>query len=157
MAILNYLSVQETPDYRKRPTDDHGKFRIQFFSVPAANVTVIGDADSTFQLCDLPSGAVRVLPCLSRITTSAFGAARTLDLGHRAYQTRPPDNANEPENPTAFITDMDISGAVNAAAFSTVLKYDVYSMAGVSIYARVQGGTVPIGASLSGFITYIYE
>lgn len=156
-AVETFLSTQKTDGFRAYPVDDHGKLRYQFFTVPA--VTVAGDADSIAKLCDLPPGRVRVLPNLSRITSSAFGSSRTLDLGHAAYQKR--DDADptllEALNYTAFITDMDISSAVNSAAFSTVLKYDLYSKGGVEVLARVQGGTWPIGGTISGLLAYLYE
>lgn len=157
MAVLANISTQMTPDVRLRPLDQHGKIRIDFFDVPAANTPVIGDANTTFELCILPPGAVRVLPNMSRVSMSAQGAARTLSIGHRSYAKRPPDNANEAENDSAFVNAMDVSGAVSAAAFSTVLKYDLYSLAGVTVFARVKGGTTPVGTTLSGYIAYVYE
>lgn len=156
MAVESYLSIQQADGYRKTPIEDHGKLRYQYFELAA--LTVAGDANSIAKLCKLPPGRVRVLPCLSRVTSSALGAARTLDIGHAAYNKRGDfGEAQEPLNYEAFIANMDVSGAVAAAAFSTVLKYDVYSVAGVDIWARVQGGTWPIGATLSGLIAYLYE
>lgn len=156
-AVETYLAAAMVDGYRSYPVDDHAKLRFQYFTVPA--VTVAGDADSIARLCILPPGRVRVLPNHSRISTSAFGASRTLDLGHAAYQKR--DDADptllEAINYTAFITDMDISAIVNAAAFSTALKYDLYSKGGVEILARVQGGTWPIGGTISGLLAYLYE
>ena len=69
-------------DARFRPIDEHGKKRIVFFNVPA--VTVAGDALSTFDLARLPPGAVRVLLAECKIQTSAWGAARLLDIGAQA-------------------------------------------------------------------------
>lgn len=158
MAVLELISKQLSGRdvYRNRPIDDHGKMRIQFFELPVAN-PVAGDIGTTIRLFQLPAGAVRILPCLSRITTSAWGASRTLALGHKAYSTRPPDNSDEPLNASAFFAALDVSAAVNAAAWSTVLKYDIYSRSGVEIYATVAGGTIPVNATISGFCTYIYE
>lgn len=157
MAVQNYLSNQRTEGYRKRPTDDHGKFRIQYFEVPASAVTVQGDANSTFDLCKLPPGQVRIIPAMSRVSCSALGSSRTLDIGHGAYSKRPPDNDDEAENFEALIANLDVSSAVNGVAFGTDEKYDIYSRGGVDIKARVQGGTVPVGATLHGFIVYVYE
>lgn len=157
-AIETYVSVQETPGQRNYPIDDHGKLRFQYFSVPAANVTVIGDADSTALLCKLPPGRVRVLPWLSRVSGGVFGASRTLDIGHLAYPSRDDAGAAlEATNYEAFLANLDVSAATNAVAFSTVLKYDLYSKVEVQVAARIQGGTWPIGIAISGFIAYIYE
>lgn len=157
-AIETFLSTQETPGQRNYPIDDHGKLRFQYFSVPAANVTPAGDADSTALLCKLPPGRVRVLPWLCRVSGGIFGASRTLDIGHLAYQKRDDSGeALEATNYEAFLANLDVSSAVNAVAFSTVLKYDLYSKQEVQIAARIQGGTWPVNIPISGFIAYIYE
>lgn len=156
MALETFLSTQMVDGFRSYPIDSHGKLRYEYFNVPAA--TVAGDADSIARLCVLPPGRVRVLPCLSRITASAFGSSRTLDIGHVAYQKR--DDAGEALealNYEAFLANLDISSAVAAAVFGTTLKYDLYSKAGVEVNARVQGGTWPIGGTISGLLAYLYE
>lgn len=155
MAKETYLATQLQEGARPRTLDDHGKFRIQYFIV---DVEVQGDADSEIELCDLPPGAVRVLPSLSRVEHSAFGAGRSLDIGHRAYRTTS-DYAVEPEaeNFTAFAENIDVAGAGQDVQISTKLKADTYSKSEVRVVARVQGGTVPIGAQLQGFIAYVYE
>lgn len=154
MAVLALTSTQKTDDYRKRPTEDHGKFRIQYFDLPA--VAVAGDIGTTIGLCKLPAGQVRVIPHLSRLTTSAWGASRTLSIGHLAYAKRD-DGTTEAANPTAFVSALDVSSAVTAQALGTALKYDLYSKGGVDIQASVAGGTIPVGATMSGFFVYIYE
>lgn len=156
MAVLALTSEQLVEDYRKTPIEDHGKFRIQYFSLAA--VAVAGDIGTTIDLVKLPPGRTRVLPNASRITTSAFGADRTLSIGHTAYQSRDSGQAvPEPANATAFVNAMSVASAVNAAPFSTVLKYDIYSKEQVLVQASVAGGTIPVAATLSGYIAYIYE
>lgn len=149
------LSVQMAEDYRKFPIDDHGKVRMQYGSVAA--LTVAYAANDQIELFKLPPGRKRILPCLSRVSCSAFGAARTLDLGYRAYSTRPSDTADEVEDGDAFIDGMDVSAALNAAAMSTVLKYDMYSRTEVTVFATILGGTMPIGATLQILMAYLYE
>lgn len=158
MAVLNLTSKQLADDYRARPIEDHGKLRIQFFELTAT--AAAGDALSTIDLCDLPPGAVRVLPNLSRISASAFGAGRTLTIGHQAYDKRTPDldNYSEALDLDAFTpAALDVSGATNSIPVSTQIKYDLYSTAGVRVTAQVVGGTIPQGATLSGFLVYVYE
>jgi hypothetical protein len=159
MAVLALKSIQETDGVRKPAYDDHSKVRFQYFEI--APVAVAGDANTTIDLCELPPGPVRVLPWMSRIKTSAFGSSRTLDIGHRAYQVKDPVAGvytEEAENETAFVAAKDVSSAVaNDAWSATVLKYDIYSKAGVMIFAKVEGGTIPVAATLSGFVAYLYE
>lgn len=165
MAVLALKSTEKTDGYRGVPTNDHGKLRVQYFNVPA--VAVAGDANTTLELCTLPPGKVRVIPDLSRIATSAFGAGRTLDVGHRAYQKVDPtynSTTDEAEDADAFIDGLDVSSAVTGASFGSglsafgyKLKFDLYSKGGVTVFATVLGNTIPVGATVSGFIVYSYE
>lgn len=156
MAILALTSDQLVEGYRKTPVDSHAKFRMHYFSVAA--LAVLGDIGTTIDLAILPPGRVRVVPHLCRLTASAFGAARTLAIGHRAYSARDNESAViEALNASAFAAALDVSAAVAAIPFSTVLKYDLYSKGGVTIHATVAGGTIPAGATLSGYVTYLYE
>lgn len=156
MAVLNLKTTEMGDEYRGHPANDHGKLRVQYFDLPATSEA--GDANSTVELCKLPHGKVRVIPALSRINHSAFGASRTLDIGHKAYQNR--DNSQEDltaEDADAFVDGLDVSGAGAGVAFGTGTKFDLYSKGGVTVFATVLGGTIPAGATLSGFIAYSYE
>lgn len=154
--MANHTSLQLTEDFRKYPIDDHGKLRTQFFTIPA--LTVAYAANDTVDLFLLPPGRKRLLPNLSRLSGSAFGAGRTIDIGHRAYNARPSAAADaEVEDPDALIDGLDVSAATNAVAWSTALKFDMYSVDEVMVFATILGGTMPVGATLSGFLTYLYE
>lgn len=155
MATFN--SIQMADGYRKRPVEDHGKLRYQYFDTGV--LTVAYAQNDQIELCKLPPGFKRVLPCLSRFTCTLFGAGRTLNIGHRAYMKRPSDNSdtNEAENASAFVAALDVSAALNAVAWSTVLKYDIYSLQENVIFATVLGGTMPIGARAQGLMAYLYE
>lgn len=150
-------STQRAEGYRKYPIDDHGKLRYQYGSVlvPASGAYAQNDQIELFKL---PPGRKRILPNLSRVSTSAWGAGRTLDLGHRTYGTRG-DYAEpmEAEDGDAFIDGMDVSAAVNAAAFSTVLKFDMFSREEVTIFATILGGTMPVAGTLQVLMAYLYE
>lgn len=148
-------SIQMAEGYRKRAFEDHGKVRYQYFDTGV--LTVAYAASDQIDLCRLPSGAKRVLPFLSRITSSALGAARTFKIGHRQYMKRPPDNDLEVEDDDAFLAALDVSAAVNAAAFSTVLKFDMYSLTEIDVFGTISGGTLPIGGQVQGLIAYICE
>lgn len=156
MAVLALKSTQKDGTTRKRPFDTMGKLRFAYFALPA--VAVAGDIASTIDLCDLPPGAVRILPFMSRIVVSAWGASRTLNIGHRAYVKLDDPTTSEAESANAFINALDVSSAVALSAWSaTVMKYDVYSKAGVTIFGTVAGGTIPVGATMSGLVAYLYE
>jgi len=152
MTVQTYTSTQLDGETRKRPLDDHGKIRLCYFEVTADDA---GDATSTFDLCRLPPGAVRILPALSRYNCDALGAARTLDFGHRAYLKRP--GTEEAEDLDAFAADIDAENAIAGAALGTATKFDVYSLDGVVVTAQVNDAAVASGKSISGFIAYAYE
>lgn len=166
MAVLALKSDEQTEGYRGKPVNDHAKLRLQYFNLPA--VAVAGDANTTIDLCELPPGAVRIVPELSLIATSAFGSSRTLDVGHRAYTRRDAFMAatatEEAEDPDAFIDGLDVSSAVTGTAFGSGLsafgyktKFDLFSKDGVVVFATVLGGTIPANATITGFIAYTYE
>lgn len=147
-------AAQLATDYRRYPIDDHGKLRFAYGKVTASGALA---ANGTMGLLWLPPGRVRVLPHLSRITTSAFGAGRTLDLGHDAYMKRPPGITVEADDPDSFIDGLDVSAAVTASVVGTALKFDMYSLDGVLVYATVLGGTMPDAATVELLLAYLYE
>lgn len=156
MAVLALTSTQKDGVTRKRPFDTQGKLRFAYFSLPA--VAVAGDIGTTIDLCDLPPGAVRILPWLSQLSVSAWGASRTLSIGHRAYAKLDDPYTSEAESSNAFVSALSVATALTTDAWSaTVMKYDVFSKAGVTIFATVAGGTIPVGATMDGLVAYIYE
>lgn len=146
-------SAQIAEDYRKYPIDDHGKLRYAYAKVTAAEALA---ANGTMALFNLPSGRKRVLPHLSRISTSAFGAGRTLDLGHAAYTKGAPAN-QEAEDADAFIDGLDVSSAVAAQPVGSSLKFDMYSVDEVLVFATVLGNTMPANATVEVLLAYLYE
>lgn len=146
-------SAQLAADFRRYPIDDHGKLRFAYGKVTAAGALA---ANGTAALFWLPSGRKRLLPTLGRITTSAFGAGRTLDVGHAAYLRSTP-NSEEAEDVDAIIDGLDVSSAVVAAAVGTALKFDIYSAEPVLIFATVLGNTMPDGATIEVLLPYLYE
>lgn len=165
MAIEAFRSVQYASTYRKRPTDEHGKLR--FLNPRFGPLTVAGDDGSTFELDiasgtpSLPPGAVRIIPALSRFANSAFGAARVMKMGYKQYRNAD-DRATVGSgliaaDDDAFQANVDISAALTNQVLGTALHYDVYSKAGVSLFATVTGGTSPVDATIEWLIAYIYE
>lgn len=134
------------------PITVYGKLRMSYFSYTATGAST---TPNTYNLFTLPYGRVRVLPCLSRITTDAWGASRVLDLGNRAYygEQRTSVAAVQAE----YIASLDISGAVNAAAWSTVLKKDFFSEEGITGFATVSGGDQAASDTIQGIAVYATE
>ena len=159
MAVEVFTQNSDASGYRKRPIDAHGKLRFHYSDF--GPLTVAGDAGSTYELGKLPPGPVRLLPCLSRWECSAYGAARVLKTGHKEYRKAQDgavvDDGLEADDDNAFQSAVDISGALSNQVLGTALKFDMYSTAGVDLYATVTGGTSPIGATIAWLIAYLYE
>lgn len=155
MAVLTNLQATEMVDgYRGNPTNDHGKLRYQFFTSPA--LVAQADVGSTVDLCILPSGRVRILPHLCRITNTAAGAGATLDIGNIAYNKTNADQEDADDN--ALTPDpLSVSEAADSTAFSQVMKFDVYSQKGVLLQAKAGGANWPVGFAFSGVIAYLYD
>lgn len=156
MAIENYVADQPA---RKRPIDEHGKLR---FLYSRTTVAVVGDIGSTFKIGTLPPGAVRVLPYLGAQGHSAWGAARTVSLGLAAYRFKQDQAAAndgiQAAQPNIFASALDFSASVPGVILNAALiKWDVYSLAGVDVIATLAGGTVPIGATIDIALPYLYE
>jgi len=147
-------AAQLADDYRRYPIDDHGKLRYQYAKVTASGALA---ANGTMGLFWLPPGRKRILPHLSRITTSAFGAGRTLDIGHDEYMKRPAGNDPEAADPDALVDGLDVSSAVTADPLGTALKFDMYSLDETLIYATVLGGTMPDAGTVEVLLAYLYE
>lgn len=144
---------------RLRPIDTHGKLRIDYFYYKNNTGGTLADG-TEIDLLDLPPGAVRLLLPLCMIKTTAMGASRVLDLGTRAYSQNPAADMIV-EDDDQFIANLDVSGAVARAAWqspsNTLLKFDLYSKAGVRLYATIDGGTIPSLAEIEGYVVYVYE
>lgn len=154
MAVLT-INSEQYDNTRKLVVDHYSKLRFSHFKLPA--ITVAGDANSLLNLCKLPAGRTRVLPWLSRLWTSAFGASRTIDIGHLAYIGS--DGITEVvASVDAFADGLDVSSATANLVFSSAIpKFDIYAKGDVIVQAKVLGGTIPIGATFEGCIAYERE
>lgn len=137
------------------PADDHAKLRTAYFNFAQSGA---GDADSTIDLARLPSGRVRVYAGLSRVSHSAFGASRTLDIGHAGYKQ--PDDTDIAADEDALHADANVATASGftpsgATGDGEMFAYD--AAAPVLFKAKVEGGTIPDGATLEGFIVYAVD
>jgi hypothetical protein len=127
---------------------DYGELRAYAFDFTQSGA---GDANSTVDLVRLPPGRYRLVPNMSRITGSAFGASRVLDVGHTGWTK--PDGTAVAADAEAIVADGDVSSAATLIGKNTYVV--VEAKAAVTIQAKVAGGTIPDGATLNGFITVI--
>lgn len=156
MAILTFVPLSEVANFNRRPTDNHGKIRELYWKIVVG--ATLGDDGSMFELGTLPPGAVRLLPRLAALRVTAFGAARVLKIGTRAYKSVDGATLDQAEANAAFSTGLDVSAAAFVAnPFGTPIKFDIYSKTGVRIFGTVTGGTSPVAAEMEGYIPYVYE
>ena len=158
MAIQAYVALSAADGFFKRPIDNHGKLRTVYNKFVTA---VVGDIGSTFAMGKLPPGAVRVLYPFCFVKTSALGAGVTLSIGHAAYRSKQDQNTLndgiEPASVNAFASALDMSAAARLSFSATLLKFDLYSLAGVDVIATSAGAVVPAAATIETLMTYIYE
>ncbi len=164
MAILAIRSAQEpllggVYNPRLYAFDQIAKVRYAYGSVAA--LAAAADIDSTMDLVRIPQGRVRVLPFLSRIWTSAYGAARTLDIGVRAYIGSDGKTAVA-EDADQFANDTDVATALTNAVMGTVSHIDFFSQCSVDdrtkgplVFATIAGGTIPIGGTFEIMLAYM--
>jgi len=160
MAITNLNSVQVARilagAIKNLTTDLLGrmrKYRFDFDQGAAA-----GDAGSTVVLAIIPAGYTRLylLECL--IAFSAFGAARTLDIGHSAYTDR--DGNAVAANTDAFVDGLDVSGAGTANFAGVIGGEETFlfeSLDEITILATVGVDTIPADATLNGNMTLVRD
>lgn len=109
-----------------------------------------GDATSVQKLFYLPPGKRRLLSITYK--TSAFGASRVLDIGNAAYTKS--DGTAGSAAAEAAVADKDVSSAVALNTVLLNLEFDSKGD-GVLIQSAVAGGTIPAGATINGWATYI--
>lgn len=158
MAVTNESSTEylKTTDPRTNGslTPEQAPKDIDFVPFTFTQGAAAGDIGSTMKLAFLEGGRFVILPKLSFIDWSAFGAARLLDVGLAAYQDE--TDTTVAAQPNLFDDDVDVSAAGRAALGSDVLaltggRYLVKTRGGASIIATVAGGTIPAGATLTGY------
>ena len=161
MAVTTEKSDQITNQEASPPVMSgvdtlRGKLKILRFTFTQG--TAAGDATSTMELVKVPAGVVRVFLALSRITTSAFGAARTLDIGWQAYTDT--NDAAVAADPNGLDDGVDVSAAVSYNPIGTVGEDETYlfeSNGGVTIEAQVNDATIPAAATINGYFVYVQD
>lgn len=158
MAVTAEKSTQVTAEEAGRPTDApdyHGEMRMFYFSFTQG--AAAGDINSTMDLIKLPPGKWRYIAKLSKITCSAFGASRTLDVGHTGW--------TEPDGDAVAANEIGIHSAADVSAAAVIEPGDelvatdgtlqINSRTVVTIQAKVEGGTIPAAATLKGHLAFM--
>lgn len=132
-----------------------GQLFMLFFEPPVAGSFGSGDANSTIALCDVPAGSVRYLVFQSRIYYSAFGTARTMDVGWDSYTSL--------ANATVAADEDGIHSAQDVAAAGSFSPGDELasgsklfeSISGVRIRAKVEAAALSTGETLYGYLAFM--
>ena len=130
---------------------------LQYIPFNFVQSAAAGDATSTMDLVYLQRGRYVILPRLSQIRWSAFGASRVLDIGVTAHTDE--SGATVAAALARFDDDVDVSAAGTAAMGSDLAAADfsgVYlniggttNTDGAIIRATVAGGTIPAAAKIA--------
>ena len=109
-----------------------------------------GDDLSTARLFVLKANEVLSTHTMS-VAFSAFGAARTLNIGHEAYTV--PGSTETAADPNAIADGIDVSAAGRAvvadAPTSNLDSFGPFNV-DIVIVAQVDGGTIPAAATING-------
>lgn len=153
-----YGNTVASPVRRNRPDQQHGRVRIATFTHTQA---AQGDATSKVNLCILPPGRGRILKLLSKYSTSALGAARTLDIGHTGWtkmdgteQAAVADVLVDGDDVSAAVVNETMGNGANADD-SMFVVYD--SKDPITIQALVAGDTLDAGETIEGFVAYVLD
>lgn len=165
MAILSLRSVQQptgagvSSGPRLYAYDELAKKRYAYGNLAA--VAVAGDIATIIGMCRIPQGRVRILPWASYIWCSAWGAARTIDIGLEAYYGSD-GKTLVAAAPTQLKAAKDVSGALAASQIDTASHIDVFSQGALSDRAKgplvtftVGGDTVPVNATAEIMLAFL--
>ena len=160
MAVTNEFSDQitdldATPVVLQDTSSVHGRLRLFRFTFTQS--AAAGDADSSVTFARLHAHS-RVIGHLSKMYFSAFGAARTLDVGYKAYTDI--DGTAQVADADFFATAVDVSSAgslvfdeSDTAAAHQGKKFD----GEVDLVCDVAVDTIPAAATLDGHVVYVLD
>jgi len=158
MAIVNEVSTQlaltQATPKEFIDTSEWGVTSKRYFDHTRA---AVGDANSTVDLIDVPAGRVRIVMPDFVIANSAFGAARTMEVGHTGYTDK--DGTVVAADDDAFDTAVDVSAAATtkldtAVGADPTMYFNTRS--GFTIQVKIENGTSPAAATLKGYVGLIH-
>jgi hypothetical protein len=146
----------DRPQNLNRPDRWGGRLRRKRFTFTQG--LAVGDAGSLAELIRLPPGRVTLYLNDARVSNSALGASRTMDLGWLAYRNT--SDVAVAADPNGLVDGVDVSGAVVTTPTGLIgdeeaVEFD--SQEGVTITAQINDGTIPIAATLKGYFTYQHD
>jgi len=158
MAVTTEKSTQvsnatATPPVKDPAYDAGGVVKVLYFTFKQGSTA--GDVNSTADLLNMPPGKYRILLDQSNVTTSAFGASRTLDVGYSAYTNY--DGTAVAADEDAFVSAADVSSAATTALSEALANgadrtYLVDSKEGFILRAKCEGDTLPANATIKGYV-----
>lgn len=148
MAVTKNKSEQIKENESGKMISSLDNARVRLMGFDFRQGTTAGADGSTADLVSLPARC-KVVPTLSRLTSSALGA--TLNVGLRAHTNA--DGTAVAEDDDALSSALAVTTA--ASVTLNVEGYvDVDSKSNVIVFAK---GTLPANATLSGYIAYLAD
>lgn len=132
--------------------------KLRYFHFTFTQGAAAGDAGSIQRLVNLPPGRWRILLALSRVSVSALGAARTMDIGWEAYVNA--DGDAVVADPNGLDDGTDVSSAVAFNPIGTVgddetMLVNSRSKRGITLTSQVNDGTIPAAATVNGYFVAV--
>jgi hypothetical protein len=131
----------------------YGKARVYKIDFTQSGV---GSAGSIARLLKVPAGKVAVYGYLSWLRNSALGTGRTLHIGYAQYRLK--DGTIQTADNDAFDASVAAAtaarfqlGSAETTAPGGTITFE--SLAGVTLIATVNVGTIPAAATITGVIT----
>ncbi len=155
MAVTHQASEQltiQTSDQAETIRQDgyRADLRVHDFDFEQAGV---GDANSTIGLIKLPPGMITIHADLCKIVHSAFGSGRVMDVGYDAYIDI--DGTRVAADPDALQSEANVASAGSFVPNDEAgLRIRLSSLRGITLRAKVTGGSIPDEATLGGRIVY---
>jgi len=150
MATTNsteYGNTVAVPAVMNDVCDEHGRVRVRSFTYTQVGAGASGDL---INLCKLPGGNVRIVGVA--LTVSAFGASRTIKLGHTGYTNLA--NTAVAASSTAFLASTSVA---SAGTITSHVTQKIASKEGLTVQALVEGGTIPDAATVAGYVLYALD
>lgn len=137
---------------------DRAKLRIERIDFKQNGAGAIG---STIDLVGFGPGHIRIIPVLSWLSWSAYGASCTLSVGHTGYTKL--DGTVVAAAPAAIEDTLNVASAgfaylgvgTNAAANAGGLEIE--SKGSLLLQAVIAGAAIPDQATLAGWIAYVRD
>lgn len=154
MAVTTEYSDVATAQRSATATVESDLFSSRVVQVTFGHTqAVVGDANSLIVLCQTPPGRCRLLSFQSWLRHSAWGTARLLSLGWLAYVDE--RGATQVQNLTAITSGLDVAaiGAKHVGLAITGGQSFLFETPRWLV-AQCTGGTIPVGATLSGTLFF---